>query len=176
MYRIATTGEVVSQGELRRRNPETSLPAVFDTETLDFLGVAVVFETPAPQAGELEVAYQDGVEKDAKGNWVVKWSVRPMFADVVENGTVVKTKADQEAEFLASKAQQEKSQNAEKFQAALDAFAKERDYDSINDAVSYIDSNNAEWALEAAHAKTLRDQAWTAFYANQPLPSLTWGD
>ena len=170
MYLIKTTGEVVSQGELRRRNPEVSLPANFDADTLEFLGVDAVLDVPAPVTSDIEQAYQDGAVKDEKGNWTIKWSIRSIFADIKdESGAVVKTRAQQEADYI-------KSQNAYKFQAALDAFAKERDFDSINDAVSYIDSANAEWEEEAAHAQTMRDKVWEAFYAGQPLPSLTWGN
>jgi hypothetical protein len=168
MYRIKTSGEVVSQGELRKRNPEISLPAIFDAETLEFLGVEAVLDSLAPATSEIEEAYQDGAVKNAEGNWIIKWSVRPIFADIKdESGAVVKTQAKQEADHV-------KSQNSYKFQAALDAFAIERDFDGINDAVSYVDSANAQWAQEAAHAKVIRDQAWEAFYAGQPLPALTW--
>jgi hypothetical protein len=168
MYLVKKTNEIVSQGELRKRNPEISLPAIFDAETLEFLGVEAVIELPAPVVSSIEEAYRDGAVKDAEGNWTIKWSVRPIFADIKdESGAVVKTQAQQEADYI-------KSQNSYKFQAALDAFARERDFDGINDAVSYVDSANEQWKQEAAHAKTMRDQAWEAFYAGQPLPALTW--
>ena len=64
----------------------------------DSLGYEVVFPTPQPTVTELQVAYQDGTEIDAKGNRVIKWSVRDMFSDTPEA-----TKAEQEAEYLAAK-------------------------------------------------------------------------
>lgn len=165
MYLIIETNEVVSQGELRKRNPEISLPAVFDAETLDFLGAAVVFETPAPVVGDLEIAFQDGVEKDAKGNWVVKWSVRPMFADISENGTVVKTKADQEAEYVASKIAQIQASIITAAQARLDDFAKTRNYDGILSACTYATSTIAKFKAEGEYCVAQRDATWQALYA-----------
>jgi hypothetical protein len=102
-YRIKETGEVVSQGELRKRNPEVSLPAIFDADTLDFLGIEVVFEVPLPVVGEFETAIIDGTEKDSKGNWVFKYSVKPMFEEYTqEDGTVVSV-GEQQIAYTASK-------------------------------------------------------------------------
>ena len=59
-------------------------------------------------------------------------------------------------------------------QIALDAFAREKGFDSINDACSYIDSTNPTWAIEAKRCIELRDLTWAAFYNNEPLPILSW--
>ena len=48
-YIIIDTQEVVSQGELRRRNPDTSFPTVWGPDVLEFLGIAVVFPAPQPE-------------------------------------------------------------------------------------------------------------------------------
>lgn len=66
-------------------------------------------------------------------------------------------------------------------QSRLDTWARERDYDGINDACSYTES--AIWSAEALHANAMRDDTWQAFYATTSddwavieteLPVLSW--
>ena len=78
MYRIRTTGEVVSQGEFRSRNKNTSFPSQWSVELVEELGLDPVFETPAPTVTRYQTAYKDGTEQDSKGNWVWKWSISEM--------------------------------------------------------------------------------------------------
>jgi hypothetical protein len=78
MYRIRATGEVVSQGEFRSRNKNTSFPSQWSVELVEELGLDPVFETPAPTVTRYQTAYKDGVEQDSKGNWVWKWSISEM--------------------------------------------------------------------------------------------------
>ncbi len=77
MYRIRTTGEVVSQGEFRSRNKNTSFPSQWSVELVEELGLDPVFETPAPTVTRYQTAYKDGVEQVA-GKWVWKWSISEM--------------------------------------------------------------------------------------------------
>lgn len=85
--------QLFTESEIKALNPNTSFPTPFKVD-----GYSVVFDTPQPIVGELEVAYQDGTEIDSKGNRVIKWSVKDMFEDTPE-----KTKAEQEAEYLEAK-------------------------------------------------------------------------
>ena len=96
-YRHTETGEVKSQGEWRRHYSNTSLPRVWTAATLQGLKLEAVFEAPKPAAGAYQTVARNGVEKDAKGNWVTAWAVRDMFADD-EDGT----KAEKEAAFQAN--------------------------------------------------------------------------
>jgi hypothetical protein len=77
MYRIRATGEVVSQGEFRSRNKNTSFPSQWSVELVEDLGLDPVFETPAPTVTRYQTAYKDGVEQVA-GKWVWKWSISEM--------------------------------------------------------------------------------------------------
>jgi hypothetical protein len=77
MYRIRSTGEVVSQGEFRSRNKGTSFPKVWTPELVDELGLDPVFETPAPTVTRYQTAFKNGVEQVA-GKWVWKWAVSDM--------------------------------------------------------------------------------------------------
>jgi hypothetical protein len=78
MYRIRATGEVVSQGEFRSRNKNTSFPSQWTPALVEELGLDPVFETPAPTVTRYQTAYKDGTEQDSKGNWVWKWSISEM--------------------------------------------------------------------------------------------------
>ncbi len=89
---------VYTESEIKALNPNTSFPTPFKAD-----GYEVVFDTPKPTCGELEVAYQDGTEIDSKGNRVIKWSIRDMFSDYVNDEGVTVTKAEQEAEYLEAK-------------------------------------------------------------------------
>ena len=50
-YRDRTTGELKSQGELRRDNPNMSLPKVWNEFTFDALNVDPVLRAPKPTEG-----------------------------------------------------------------------------------------------------------------------------
>jgi hypothetical protein len=77
MYRIRSTGEVKSQGEVRSLYPNTSFPSQWSVELVEELGLDPVFETPAPTVTRYQTAYKDGVEQVA-GKWVWKWSISEM--------------------------------------------------------------------------------------------------
>lgn len=103
MFRVRSTGEVKSQGDIRKLHPNTSLPRVWDAATCDFLGVDPVLAAPAPApSGEYKVVVRDGVTQNANGNWVEAYVERDMFADYVEDGVTV-TKAEQEQAYTARK-------------------------------------------------------------------------
>ena len=100
-YRHKTTGEVKSQGEWRRHHANTSFPRIWTQATLDSLMLDPVFPTPQPDAGQYQTAVRDGVEQDAKGNWVERWTIRDMFADYTDDEGVTHTKAEQEQAYQA---------------------------------------------------------------------------
>ena len=100
-YRHIETGEVKSQGEWRRHYKGTSLPRTWTAATLQGLKLEAVLEAPKPSVGQYETAVRNGVEKDAKGNWVTAWAVRPMFSDYTDDDGVTHTKAEQEASYQA---------------------------------------------------------------------------
>ena len=87
-YRHTETGEVKSQGEWRRHYSNTSLPRVWTAATLQGLKLEAVLEAPKPTAGAYQTVARNGVEQDAKGNWVTAWAVVDMFADD-EDGTIL---------------------------------------------------------------------------------------
>jgi hypothetical protein len=111
-----------------------SLPKGYDF-TKD--GASVVFPTPKPECGELERAVRDGVTTDANGNTVQKWKVVDMFtSDLLdEDGvTVLKTIAEQEAEYLAKLQTQEIEQKINTFTTTIDNYIQSKidDYNNAN--------------------------------------------
>jgi hypothetical protein len=102
-FRIRSTSEVVSQGELRRRCSNTSFPAVWNQDVFDFLEIDPVFAAPQPENTDpLKTVQRNGVTQDSNGNWVENWAVVDMFADKEVDGITV-TKAEQETAYLTNR-------------------------------------------------------------------------
>ena len=96
-YRVRSSGELKTQGEIRKLNANMSLPKVWNDNVYDALGIDPVFETPKPDTtSDYKVIVRDGAEQDANGNWVQKWVEQDMFADTEEA-----TKSEQEAAYQA---------------------------------------------------------------------------
>ena len=95
-FRIRETGEVVSQGELRRRNSNTSFPAVWDQSVFEFLQVDPVFFAPQPSNTDpLKTVRKNGVVQDGQGRWIENWEVVDLFTG--------EDKAAKETEYLAKR-------------------------------------------------------------------------
>ena len=87
-YRIRSTGEVKTQGQIRSDHPNTSLPKVWTEATCDSLGIDPVLPSPQPApSGDYKVVVRDGVEQDDNGNWVYAWTERDMFVEYEEEVT-----------------------------------------------------------------------------------------
>ena len=100
-YRIQSTGEVKTQGEVRRMHSNTSLPRVWDANVCQALGIDPVLEAPKPEVTGYTQAVRNGATQDANGNWVQAWSVADMFQDYTDDEGVTHTKADQETAYQA---------------------------------------------------------------------------
>ena len=81
MYRVKSTGEIKSQGEVRSMYPNTSFPSQWTPALVEELGLDPIQETPAPTTTRYQTAYKDGVEQDAQGRWLWKWSISEMDDD-----------------------------------------------------------------------------------------------
>jgi hypothetical protein len=164
-YIILDTQEIVSQGELRKRNPDTSFPAIWDSSVCEFLNVSPILLAPQPEHTELEIVVKEGAITDSKGNWFENWVVKPMFSDIKdEKGKVVTTKAEQEAAFLSTKLEQLKASIVVSVQSRLDDFAKTRNYDGILSACTYATSSVAKFAAEGQYCVEARDNTWSTLY------------
>ena len=145
MYRIRATGEVVSQGEFRSRNKNTSFPSQWSVELVEELGLDPVFETPAPTVTRYQTAYKDGVEQVA-GKWVWKWSIGPVFTDNEEA-----TAAQQQAAYVAKI----DADAAKAVRADRDKRLAETDWTQVADAPV----DKAAWATYRQGLRTVPEQS-----------------
>ena len=100
-FRIQSTGELKTQGEVRRMHSNTSLPRVWDADTCAFLGVDPVLAAPKPDpSAAYKQVGRNGAVQDANGNWVEAYTETDMFADTTEDG-VTTTKAEHETAYQA---------------------------------------------------------------------------
>jgi hypothetical protein len=81
MYRVKSTGEIKSQGEVRSMYPNTSFPSQWTPALVEELGLDQIFESPTPTTTRYQAAFKDGVEQDAQGRWLWKWSISEMDDD-----------------------------------------------------------------------------------------------
>ena len=147
-YRIQSTGEVKTQGEVRRMHSNTSLPKVWDANVCTALGIDPVLAAPKPDTTGYTQAVRNGATQDANGNWVQAWSVVDMFADTTEDG-VTTTKAEHEAVYQADL----DAKAAKSVRTQRDAKLEESDWMVIRSAETGValDSN---WAT---YRQALRD-------------------
>ena len=144
-FRVRSSGELKTQGEIRKLNPNVSLPKVWNSNVYDTLGIDPVLETPKPDTtGDYKVVVRDGAEQDANNNWVQKWVERDMFSDTTEDG-VTTTKAEHEAAYQA-RLDTEAAANA---RSQRDQKLKETDWMGMSDVTM-----STEWAT---YRQALRD-------------------
>ena len=163
-YRNRTTGVVMTQGQIRAANPNTSLPRVWKAATLDALDLDPVLRSPAATVGQYQTSARDGVEQDANGNWVEKYVARDMFADTTEtddDGNVVTTtKAQHEAAYQATLDAKTATANRTK----RDGLLADTDYFALTDVTMDAPMTTYRQALRdiTAHANwpNLADADW----------------
>jgi len=108
-----------------------SLPRVWNANVCDALGIDPVLAAPKPDTtGDYKTVVRNGVEQDAKGNWVYAWTERDMFADTTEDG-VTTTKAEQEQEYQARL----DAEAAESVRSTRDGKLAETDWYGLSDVI-----------------------------------------
>ena len=163
-YRVQSSGEVLTQGQVRKLNSNTSLPRVWDANVCSALGIDPVLEAPKPEVTGYTQAVRNGATQDANGNWVQAWSVVDMFQDYTDDEGVTHTKADQEAAYQADL----DAKAAESVRTQRDAKLAESDWMVIKSAETGI-ALAAEWA---AYRQALRDITTHANFPN--LEEANW--
>jgi hypothetical protein len=148
-YRIRATGQVLSQGEVRRLHWNTSFPAVWDASVCEFIGIDPVLQAPEPSNTDpLKTIRLNGVVQDSLGNWVQNWEVVDLFTDTTVEG-VTTTKAQHEEAFMARR-------NTERWtqvRSQRDSLLKDTDWLSIR-AADTITPMPTEWST---YRQALRD-------------------
>ena len=113
-YRIRSTGEVKTQGQIRSMHPNVSLPKVWNANVNETLGIDPVIASPKPEpSGDYKVVVRNGVEQDANGNWVWAWTENDMFQEYTDDDDNVVTVQDQiDAKVAADNAALEATERA----------------------------------------------------------------
>ena len=160
-YRIRTTGEVLSQGQVRKLNPNVSLPRVWNANVCEVLGIDPVLASPKPDTtGDYKIVVRNGVVQDANNNWVYAWVERDMFAEYTDEEGVVHTKAEQEQAYQA-KLDAEAAKNV---RSQRDTLLADTDYLALSDNTLTTEMTTYRQALRdiTGHANFpyLQDADW----------------
>ena len=159
-YRVRATGEVKNQGQIRKDNPNVSLPRVWNANVCEVLGIDPVLASPKPDTtGDYKVVVRNGVTQDANNNWVYAWVERDMFADTTEDG-VTTTKAEHETAYQAKL----DAEAAKSVRTQRDAKLAETDWTGLSDVTMSAEMTTYRQALRdiTAHANFpyLDDDDW----------------
>jgi len=160
-YRVRATGEVKSQGQIRKDNPNISLPRVWNANVCEVLGIDPVLIAPKPSTtGDYKVVVRNGVEQDANSNWVYNWTERDMFAEYTDEDDVVHTKAEQETAYQTKL----DDEAAERVRSERDAKLAETDWTGLSDVTMSAEMTTYRQALRdiTAHANFphLNEEDW----------------
>lgn len=140
-YRIRSSGDIKTQGEIRKMNSNVSLPRAWDENVFEVLGIDPVLPTAQPEpSGPYKVVAYNGAAQDMGGNWVQAWVERDMFTDSPEA-----TKAEQEAAYQARL----DAEAAKSVRDRRDGLLKETDWMALSDVTM-----SAEMAV---YRQALRD-------------------
>jgi hypothetical protein len=143
-YRIRSTGEVKTQGQIRSMHPNVSLPKVWNANVNETLGIDPVLASPKPDpSGDYKVVVRNGVEQDANGNWVHAWTENDMFQEYTDDEGVTHSVADQQAAYDAS----ESAKLAENERSKRDDLLKETDYFGLSDVTMSAEMTTYRQAL-----------------------------
>jgi hypothetical protein len=157
MYRIKSSGEIKSQGEVRKMFPNVSLPRLWDEGVLNYLGVDPVFESPTPTTTRYQIAHKNGVEfKNNK--WMWKWTIGPTFTDNEEA-----TAAEQQAAYV----QRIDDEQATRIRADRDKRLADTDWTQLADATV----DQTAWATYRQALRDVPAQAgfpWNVTWPEQP--------
>ena len=159
-FRIQSTGEVKTQGEVRRMHSNTSLPKVWDANVCTALGIDPVLAAPNPDTTGYTQAVRNGATQDANGNWVQAWSVVDMFTDYTDDEGVTHTKAEQEAAYQADL----DAKAAESVRTQRGAKLAETDWTALTDVTMAAEMATYRQALrditDHANFPNLEDSDW----------------
>ena len=159
-YRDRTTGEIKSQGQLRKENPNMSMPKVWNNNVHDALNVDPVLRSPKPTEGigAYQSVRRNGVTQDANGNWVEAYEVVSMFNEYTDDDGVTHTVADQEAAYQARLDEQVANSNRTKRNTLL----ADTDWMALTDVTMSAEMTTYRQALRdiTDHYSSLDEVVW----------------
>ena len=149
-YRERATGLVKSKAQVKRDNPNVSLPRAWTPETLDALSVDPVLASPKPApSGDYKLVVRDGVEF-SEGNWVQTWKEVDQFV-TDEDGTA----EEKQAAYEAQRAAERRATMACTPRQARLALASQGLYEAVQTTVVAIsDEARIEWEYATTVERT----------------------
>jgi hypothetical protein len=166
MYRVRSNGNVVSQGEVRKLFPNTSLPRVWSADVCNQLGIDPVLESPAPEVTRYQTASKSGVTQDANGNWVWAWVVGPTFTEYTDEEGVTHTAEEQEAAYI----QRIDDEQATAVRVDRDKRLADTDWTQLIDSPFSTDTNGV-WQTYRQALRDIPSQVgfpWDVTWPDQP--------
>ena len=143
-YRIRSTGEVKSQGQIRSMHPNISLPKVWGTNVHESLGIDPVLASPEPApSGDFKVVVRNGVVQDSNSNWVQAWTEREMFQEYTDEEGNVQTVSAQQTAYTTRK----NNERAVQERATRDTLLKETDHFALSDVTMSAEMTTYRQAL-----------------------------
>ena len=151
-YRVKASGELKNQGEIRKLNPNVSLPKVWTENTLEALGIDPVFVSPKPESSDpLKHFIIQGVVQSDDGSWVENYVEVDMFLDDVPHENpdpdappqILRTKAEKEAEYV----ERTTASRAENIRAERDRRLEVTDWYGLSDVEMPDDIRDYRQAL-----------------------------
>lgn len=155
-YRNRTTGEVKTQGAIRKDNPNMSLPRTWKAATLDALDLDPVLAAPQPSKAQYESVRRNGVVQDANNNWVTAWEVVDMFTSYTDEEGVFHSKLEQEQAYQAGL----DAKVAESNRTKRNTLLADTDWTQMNDSPLTNEVKTA-WATYRQELRGITDlDAW----------------
>lgn len=152
MYALIENNQVVRYpyylAEIRKQNPNVSIPDSPKDADMELLGVFRVFNSTPPAVSSAQVLVE-GAPAYAVENtrWEQVWFAR-----------------DKTAEELAAEALALQQEIVQATQARLDDFARTRSYDGILSACTYATSSVPKFQAEGQYCVVARDETWATLY------------
>jgi hypothetical protein len=164
-YLNLQTQQLTTESQIRSDNPNTSYPQPFPVPD----GYALVFDAPQPTYDQYsETITQTTPILTDKGHYEQQWVVTPLADEALTQAQERKVQDEQQSAINEQNAQ------IAKIESDFKEFLDLKNIDSIGEASALLNSTNATWQNEAAHAIELWDLTWQAFYNDEPLPVLVW--
>ena len=143
-YRIRSTGEVKSQGQIRSMHPNVSLPKVWGANVHESLDIDPVLASPKPDpSGDYKVVVRNGAVQDSNNNWVYAWTENDMFQEYTnDEGDVITVQAQKDAKTAADNAALATTERATR-----DTLLKETDHFALSDVTMSAEMTTYRQAL-----------------------------
>lgn len=143
-YRIRSTGEVKTQGQIRSMHPNVSLPKIWGSNVHESLGIDPVLTSNKPSpSGDYKVVVRNGVEQDGNGNWTQSWAEEDMFQEYTDSDNNVVSVQSQ----IDAKVELEESTLAMTARSSRDELLKETDHYGLSDATMSAEMTTYRQAL-----------------------------